>query len=103
MGRAKPNARPVMDPADVGVFTMGSASSPRTGNRRRLSRALDSRSMAITVTHGPTGIVLRGEIPEGHHSKDEMRKLKDVVVERLMRELEQAVARHLRAPGRFER
>jgi hypothetical protein len=28
-----------------------------------------------------------------------MRKLKDAVVERLMRELEQAVARHLRVPG----
>jgi hypothetical protein len=49
---------------------------------------LDLRAVAITVTHRPTGIVLRGEVPEGHYSRDEMRKLKDAVVERLMRDLE---------------
>jgi len=56
--------------------------------------------MAVTVRHRPTGIVLRGEIPEGHYSKDEMRKLKDAMIERLKRELERAVAKHLRVPGR---
>ena len=56
--------------------------------------------MAITVRHRPTGITLRGEIPEGHYSRGEMRKLKDALVERLMRELEEAVARRLRVPGR---
>jgi len=96
----KPKVRRVLDPADVEVGLTGSASSPRTGNRRRLSRALDLRAMTVTVRHRPTGIVLQGDIPEEHYSKDEMRKLKEAVVERLMRELEQAVARHLRVPGR---
>jgi hypothetical protein len=31
---------------------------------------------------------------------DEMRKLKNAALERLMSELEQAVAKHLRVPGR---
>jgi hypothetical protein len=51
------------------------------------------------VRHRRRGIILRGDIAEGHYSCDEMRKLKDALVERLMRELQQAVARHLRAPG----
>ena len=96
----KAKTRPVIEPADIEVGWTASASSPRSGNRRRLSRALDSRAMTITVRHRPTGIVLRGEIPEGHYSRNEMRKLKDAVTERLMRALEQAVARHLRVPGR---
>lgn len=56
--------------------------------------------MAITVRHRPTGIVLQGAIPEGHYSKAEMQKLKDALLERLMREMETAVARHLRLAGR---
>jgi hypothetical protein len=56
--------------------------------------------MAITVRHRPTGVALQGIIPEGHYAKDEMRKLKEAAIEELMRELEKAVARHLRAPGR---
>ena len=96
----KPKTTPVINPADVEITSSGSASSPRGGHGRRLSRALDLRAMVITVTHRPTGIVLRGEVPEGHYSKDEMRKLKDAVVERLMHKLEQAVAKHLRVPGR---
>jgi histone H3/H4 len=50
----------------------------------------------VTTTGGGPG---PPGAPKGHYSKDEMRKLKDAVVERLMRELEQAVARHLRVPG----
>jgi hypothetical protein len=56
--------------------------------------------MAVTVRHRDTGVALQGVIPEGHYSKDEMRKLKVATIEQLMRELEQAVARHLRVPGR---
>jgi hypothetical protein len=52
-----PKVRPVIDPADVAVGFTGSASSPRGGNRLRLSRALDVRAMTITVRHLPTGIV----------------------------------------------
>lgn len=95
-----PKARPVLDPSDVEVGFAGSASSPRGGHRRRLSRALDQRAMTVTLRHRPTGIVLLGEIPEWHYSRDEMRRLKDGVIERLMRELEKAVARHPRVPGR---
>jgi hypothetical protein len=90
----------VLDPADVEVGFTGAASSPRSGHRRRLSRALDLRAMTITVRHRPTGIVLRGDIPEGHYSKNEMRKLREALVERLMRELGLVVARQLRASGR---
>jgi hypothetical protein len=100
MGHVKPKTTPVLDPSDVEVTSSGSASSLRTGNRRRLSRALDLRAVVIRVRHRPTGIPIRGEVPEGHYSRDEMRQLKDAVVEQLMRELEQAVARQLRVPGR---
>jgi len=56
--------------------------------------------MAVTVRHRPTGVAIQGFIPEGHYSKDEMRKLKEALIAELMRELGQAVARHLRLAGR---
>jgi len=93
-------ASPVITPSDVDVAFSGSASSPRGGHRRRLSRALDLRAMAVTVRHRPTGVAIQGFIPEGHYSKDEMRKLKEALIAELMRELGQAVARHLRLAGR---
>lgn len=96
----KRSPRASVDPADVTVAFTSSASSPRGGQRRRLSRALDLRAMAVTVHHRPTGVAVRGVIPEGHYSKREMRKLKEEMIEVLMRELEKVVARHLRAPGR---
>jgi hypothetical protein len=96
----KPKATSVLSPADVEVSEVGSASSARTGNRRRLSRALDRRACKVIVRHRPTGIARDGEVLPGHYSREQMRRLKEELTARLLRELEQAVAKHLRVPGR---
>jgi hypothetical protein len=66
----------------------------------RASRAEDTRSAVVRMTHVPTGLEVEGEIPSGNYSREEMRKRRDVLIAELWPVLEQNVARHLRIPGR---
>lgn len=86
-----------LDPSDVTSGEMSTAS----GGRRKLrqSRKLDVRGSTVWMEHRPTGVRVEGSIEEGHYSRDEMRKLKEQLRHRLLLELEQEVARHLRVPG----
>jgi hypothetical protein len=88
----------VLDPAEVDTFEMSS----RSGGRRRaaLSRALDTSAHQIRLTHRPTGVEVSGEIPQGNYARAEMTRLRQELRARLFAALEQAVARHLRIPGR---
>lgn len=50
--------------------------------------------------HVPTGVEVRGQVPQGHYSKKEMRQLRQELYQKLFVELERKVAKHLRVPGR---
>lgn len=87
-----------LDPAEVSE----AATSLNVSGRRRAgdSRALDTTRAEIRLTHRPSGIEVRGVIPSGHRSRKTMRRLRAELRARLWSELELAVARHLRIPGR---
>lgn len=70
-----------------------------TGGRRkaRFSRANARSSYTMTLTHDPTGVAVQGSIPEGMYTRQEMRTLQATLYQRLYAELEQAVARAMRA------
>ena len=87
-----------LDPREVSWKAMSTASSGRT--KVRLSRSLDLRSAQLTCEHVPTGLSVTGTVPEGHYSRDQMRKLQDELRARLLSELESKVARRLRVAGR---
>ena len=87
-----------MDPREVSWKAMTTASSGRT--KVGLPRSLDRRSVQLTGEHIPTGLVVKGVVPEGHYSRDQMRKLEDELRARLLSELESKVARRIRVAGR---
>ncbi|MGE3073021.1 MAG: hypothetical protein AB7N24_02770 [Dehalococcoidia bacterium] len=64
------------------------------------SRAMDVRSIVVTLRHIPTGVEVSAGVPEGHYSKKEMARRRSELSEGLRSELEAAVAKHLRLPGR---
>jgi hypothetical protein len=78
------------------------SSSARSGGRAKLrqSRALDVSGVQMRLRHGPTGLEVEGVIAPGHYSRAELRTRRDALEERLFGQLEAAVARHLRIPGR---
>jgi hypothetical protein len=80
------------------VTWSGSASS--TGKSGAMARKEKVTSASYELTHRPTGLTVRGEVPAGRYSKKEMRALKEKLFARLYKELEEKVARHLRIPGR---
>lgn len=55
--------------------TGGSRTSVRA--KLRQSRAFDTRSLRLTLTHLPSGIVVKGEIPDGRYARKEMSRLKE--------------------------
>ena len=87
-----------MWPKDVDLISFASAS----GGRRKLrqSRALDVRSLTVRLTHRPTGLTIEGEIPDGHYSRGEMRRLRVELEAKLLKTLQNRVAAHLRVPRR---
>jgi hypothetical protein len=76
----------------------GSTTSGRT--KLRQSRALDTRSLRLKLTHMPSGIMVKGEIPDGHYAKKEMNRLKEELRRVLFQKLESKVAREMRIAGR---
>lgn len=75
----------------------------RIGSRKKLTRAsasADTSSWRLTLTHEPTGVAVQGEIPMGHYSNRQMQAHKQKLRDELHEQLRQAVAKHLRLPGR---
>jgi hypothetical protein len=88
----------VLDPAEVDAFETSGRSSGR--RQASLSRALDKSAYRLRLKHRPTGIEVSGEITEGHYSRAEMTRLRQVLHAHQFADLEERVARHLRIPGR---
>lgn len=88
-----------LDPRDVTWAWSGS----RTGRRRRVSRAsaaIDTSSWRLTLKHLPTQVEVQGEVPPGHYTNRQMQHEKERLWSALQEQLQAAVARHLRLPGR---
>jgi hypothetical protein len=83
------------DVNDVGISMMSTASGRR--RLRRHSRANDLRSTTLTLTHRPTGLVLTGEVPEGHYSRKQMRDLVAKLEQDLLLKLAELVTKKSRA------
>ncbi|GIW87941.1 MAG: hypothetical protein KatS3mg108_2265 [Isosphaeraceae bacterium] len=88
----------ILKPADVTESWNATTKSRRT--RAGQSRALDTTCGQLALTHRPTGLCVRGEIPRGHRSRRAMRSLRDKLRARFWSDLEAAVVRHLRVAGR---
>jgi hypothetical protein len=56
--------------------------------------------MTVFLMHAPTGIRVEEMIQEGHYSRREQQKMVASARVRLLPQLEEAVAAHLRVPGR---
>lgn len=88
-----------MDPADV-VLLGSSSSSGRRKHATKAGRANSVTGAEFELTHNPTGISVRGEIPRGEYSRREMQRLKEALYSELFVQLEGSVAKHLRIAGR---
>jgi hypothetical protein len=87
-----------LDPREVIWKAMGYARTDRS--KARLPRSLDLRSEQITAEHAPTGLTVTGQIPLGNYSRDQQKRLRQELRDRLLAELETKVARHLRISDR---
>jgi hypothetical protein len=79
------------------------ASTSAVGRRSKASRAsrnVDSRSLRIELEHLPTGIVVTGDVPDGHYSKNEFRDQRIKLEAELFARLTDEVMKHLRVRGR---
>tara|TARA_R110002096_G_scaffold436056_1_gene666541 strand:+ start:99568 stop:99861 length:294 start_codon:yes stop_codon:yes gene_type:complete len=85
-----------LNPDEVNCTGMASSKSGRT--KVRQSRALDQRSLKLTMVHEPTKLEATGKIPEGHYSRKKMRELHCNLRKELFSELEHKVARKLGKP-----
>lgn len=83
-----------LNPNDVN-WTMNASSGGGTFERKT---KITSRQLKLY--HVPTKVAVEGEIPSGHYSKKEMKKLTEDLKKRLYIELEDKVAKQLRIPGR---
>lgn len=80
------------------TWSMTSSSSGRGGNRN--SRLTATTASRMTLKHLPTGVEVSGEVQPGHHSRAAMTAARAELRQSLHEQLRQAVARHLRIPGR---
>lgn len=86
-----------LDMSEVSVKSAGGSWGGHTKNTK--SRAKFPTSAFIEVEHVPTKIILRGDIPEGYYTRNQMRDLIEKLKKTLLVELEKKVARALRVPG----
>ena len=84
-----------LNPKDVCWGWSGSSSGGSS-----FARKTKRTSRNVWVKHMPTNVVVQGEILQGNYSKKEMKQLTENLREKLLVELEQKVAKHLRIPGR---
>jgi hypothetical protein len=85
-------------PDDVTWRMNSSASGPLSGPRS--SRARQVRGSQLTLIHVPSGVEVSGDVPAGSYTRKAMVEEQAKLRDRLMVELERAVASHLRSPGR---
>ena len=81
-----------LNPKEVASGWVGFSS----GKSGQFSRRLKITSCTVTLTHGPTGLQVQGEVPPGHYSKKEMQRLRDEQYVKLFLLLEATVRKHLR-------
>lgn len=86
-----------LNPAEVVLGVSSSSSSTKHG---QFSRKLHVTSCTVYAKHLPTGLTVEENIPLGHYSKKEMKKLRDELCAKLFPILEAKVGKHLRMPGR---
>lgn len=84
-------------PGEVEVSGLGSRMSGRA--KVRHSRKLDLSSWKYTLTHGPTGVQVSGEVAEGRYSREQFSQLKNDLLRQLWSQLQRKVAAHLRVSG----
>ena len=89
----------VIDPKDVAYAWAGSSTGLRS-KATRSSRANSITGSQVTLTHKPTGVVVAGAVPRGTYSRTTMQRHVAELRARLFVELNNAVARKLRLPGR---
>lgn len=90
-----------MNEKDVIEGVVGSSGgSHRGGRMARTSRKGSMSSSTLTLVHGPTEIRVSGTVPEGHYSHSEMTAERKHLREELWKQLEDAVAKSMRLPGR---
>ncbi len=85
-----------LDQQGVSVDWM-TASTTKSG---QFSRKMKLTSARLRLTHVSTGINVTGEVPKGHYSKKEMRRLQDELYEKMFAKLETLVRQRLRVPGK---
>jgi hypothetical protein len=69
-------------------------------NLNRVSSAVDIRGSTITLRHAPTGIEIKGDVEMGHYTNKQIHTAEAQLRRQLLQELTDAVAKHLRLPGR---
>lgn len=90
-----------MNEKDVVDGTTGSSGgSHRGGRMARTSRKGSLSSSTLTLIHRPTGLRVSGTVAEGHYSHAEMTSERKHLREELWNQLEDAVAKSMRLPGR---
>ena len=72
----------------------------RRGSLNRVSSAVDFRGSTITLLHAPTCIEVKGDVAMGHYSNRQIHAAEAVLRTQLLVRLTDAVAKHLRIPGR---
>ncbi len=83
---AEPN--PELPPAASLLWGFTGASG---GLKRQKNRSLGTSAGTVILTHAPTGLTLKTDIPEGHYSKKEFRLLKLKAQERLLTAMAQEI------------
>jgi protein subunit release factor A len=83
-----------LNPKEVCALPGGATS------RSRGQAANTERTPSITLVHLPTGITVMQSAPKGQYSRPEAQKIREEIRLKLMAELEQLVAKHLKVPGR---
>jgi hypothetical protein len=84
---------------DVSYAWSGSSTGLRS-KATRSSRADVVTGSRVSLTHRPTGVVVTGEVPRGNHSRAAMQRHVAELRAKLFVELNSAVARKMRLPGR---
>jgi hypothetical protein len=72
----------------------------RRSKATRSSRSNSITGMQVTCKHMQTGVAVKGEVPSGSYSRAALRSLVAKLHAKLLLELDEAVARKLRLPGR---
>lgn len=91
-------ARWKLNPEDV--LRVGGGGAMSMGKNKTRARYNQLRYEEVVLFHKPTGVSISGNTGRHRKSKTEWKKTYDDLCSKLMKELEEKVARHLKIPGR---